>query len=110
MLTSTSGDAFDGADGILHPAGHLAGHRAAGRGQRHVDLDRAVVLDVDLVDQAELVDVGRDFRVVDRLQRRDDVVGQPRQFVGGNGRGRKRSVWRRRVGGRGLGRCCLRLP
>ena len=40
MLTSTSGDAFDGADGVLHPAGHLAGHRAAGRGQRHVDLDR----------------------------------------------------------------------
>jgi hypothetical protein len=41
-----------------------------------------VVLDVDLVDQAEFVDVGGDFRIVDRLQRRDDVVGQPRQFVG----------------------------
>ena len=49
-------------------------------------LTDAVVLDVDLVDQAELVDVGRDFRVVDGLQRRDDVVGQPRQFLGGNGR------------------------
>ena len=50
--------------------------RAVRRGQRHVDRHRAVVVDVDPVDQAELVDVGRDFRVVDGLQRRDDVVGQ----------------------------------
>ena len=34
----------------------------------------AVVVEVDLVDEAELVDVDRDFRVVDGLQRPDQVA------------------------------------
>ena len=76
MLTVTALTPGHGGDGVLDPARHLAGDRAAGRGQRHVDGDVALVVDVDPVDQAELVDVGRDFRVVDGLQRRDDVVGQ----------------------------------
>ena len=54
-------DARDRGDGILDPDRHLAGHRAARRRQRHVDRDVAVVVDVDLVDQAQLVDVGRGF-------------------------------------------------
>ena len=70
MLTVTLPTPGDEADGVLDPARHLAGDRAARRGQRHVDVDVAVVVDVDAVDQAELVDVGRNFRVVDRLQRR----------------------------------------
>ena len=32
---------------ILDPARHIAGHRAARRGQRHVDLDIALIVDVD---------------------------------------------------------------
>src|SRR5690606_13237574 len=40
------------------------------------------------VDQAQFVDVGRDFRIVDRLQRADDIVGKPRQLFGRNRRGR----------------------
>src|SRR5262249_38180700 len=52
------------------------------RRQRHVDGDGAVVADVDLVDQSELVDVGRDFRVIDGLERRDDIVGQLAEVVG----------------------------
>src|SRR5690606_14621313 len=50
-----------------------------------VDLDGAVVLDVDLVDETQFVDVGGDFRIVDRFQRRNYVVGQARQLIGGNG-------------------------
>src|SRR4249920_3915250 len=36
--------------------------------------------DIDLVDQADLVDVGGDFGVVDGLEGADDLVGQPREF------------------------------
>src|SRR5215217_7116911 len=42
------------------------------RGQGHGDHSVAVLTDVDVVDQPELVDVDRDFRVVDRLERVDD--------------------------------------
>jgi hypothetical protein len=42
----------------------------------------AVVLEVDLVDQAELVDVGRDFRIEHRLQRGDDFGSQPLGLLG----------------------------
>src|SRR5215467_8918336 len=41
----------------------------------------SIVIDVDLVDQAELVDVGRNFRIVHGLERSDDIVGQPRQLA-----------------------------
>ena len=74
MLTVTSPTPRHQAHRILHPARHLAGDRAAGRGQRHVDVDVLVVVDVDPVDQPQLVDVGRDLRIVDGLQRRDDVA------------------------------------
>ena len=40
----------------------------------------AVVVDVDLVDQTELIDVGGDLGIVHRLQRHDDVAGQPVQL------------------------------
>ena len=46
----------------------------------------AVVVDVDLVDQAQLVDIDRDFRVVDLLELLDQVVRDPVQLVLRNGR------------------------
>ena len=36
----------------------------------------AVLADLHVVDQTELVNVDRDFRIVDRLQRIDDIVLQ----------------------------------
>ena len=93
------GDAGHETDRVLHPARHLAGDRATRRGQRHVDVDVAVVVDVDAVDQAELVDVGRDLGVVDGLQRRNDVLRQPIQFLRRDGRaGRVRAAPTRRAG------------
>ena len=59
--------------------------------QRLVEFDLAPLhrlqerLGGDVVDEAELVDVGRDLRVVDRLQRADDVVAQPLQLLGRDG-------------------------
>ena len=70
-------DAGHAGDRVLHHGRQLAGRRTIRRRQRHVDVDRAIIPDVDLVDQAELVDVGRDFRIVDGLQRGHDFVGQP---------------------------------
>ena len=63
-------------DRRFDPPRHLAGHGTARRRQRHLDQDIAVVGHVDLVDQAQLIDVDRDFRVIDRLQRLDQVFGQ----------------------------------
>src|SRR6266849_4645762 len=51
--------------------------RAIGRGQRHVDFHRAVAGDVDAVNQTDLVDVGRNFRVIDGLERGHDLVVEP---------------------------------
>src|SRR6266853_2323934 len=62
-------DAWNARRRIFHHAGKLLRGRAVRRGQGHVDGDGAIVADVDLVDQAELVDVGRDFGIVDRLER-----------------------------------------
>src|SRR5262249_12804040 len=45
--------------------------------QCHQHVDGAIVLDLDLVNQAELVDVGRDFRVEHGLQAGDDLARQP---------------------------------
>ena len=81
MLTVTLCTPGTMRHGVLDPARHFAGDRAAGRGQRHVDGDVAVVVDLDPVDQAELVDVGRDFRIVDGLERGDDIVGHPLDFI-----------------------------
>src|SRR5580658_10177754 len=58
-------------------------------------MDHAVVIDIDLVDQAELVDVGRNFRIIDSLDRTDDVVGQPSHFLGRNVGRPLRSICRR---------------
>ena len=70
-------------DRVLDPARHFAGHRAARRGQGHVDGHVLVVADIDLVDQAQLIDVDRDFRVIDRLQLLDQQIGQLGQlFLG----------------------------
>src|SRR5690606_30490775 len=68
-------DALDAAGGVLHPAGHLAGDGTAGRGQRHVDDEVAVVVEIDPVDEAQLVDIDRNFRIVDRFQRADEIGG-----------------------------------
>src|ERR1700687_4075286 len=42
-----------------------------------ISLHRVVVGDIDAVNQADLVDVGRNFRVVDGLERGHDLVGEP---------------------------------
>src|SRR3954465_6436854 len=73
-------DSGDARYRILHHDRQLLRRWAIWRGQCHVDRHRAVVGDIDAVDQADLVDIGGDFRIVDRLQRRDDVVGEPRDF------------------------------
>src|SRR3546814_10938753 len=44
---------------------HLAGDRAGGGGQRHLDGHRAVGMDIEGVDEAEVEDVHRDLRIVD---------------------------------------------
>ena len=69
MLTVADCDARHGLDRVLHPFRHLARDRAGRRRQGHVDRDRAIIVDVDAVDQPELVDVGRYLGVVDGLQR-----------------------------------------
>jgi putative tryptophan/tyrosine transport system substrate-binding protein len=73
-------DARHASDRVLHHDRQLLRGGAVGRGERHVDGHRAVVGDIDLVDQADLVDVGGNFGIVDGLERADDLVGQPREF------------------------------
>ena len=104
ILTLTSPTPGYAGGRVFHHGRQFLRRGAIGRGERHLDRHGAIVGDVDLVDQAELVDVGRDFRIVDGLERRDDAVGQPRQFVfrqrgwrAGAGRGRSLG---RRGGGR----------
>ena len=71
-----------------------------------IDVDAAVVLEVDLVDQAELVDVGRDFRVEHRLQRGDDFGAEPLGLL------RRQRRMRFHVGGFDFGRVdsCEQFP
>src|SRR5690606_3967546 len=88
-------DALYLAGGILHPARHFARHRAGTGRQGHLDLDMAVVVDVDLVDQAQLVDVDRDFRVIDFLKFLDQVVGDLVQLVLRDGRRLRLALGRR---------------
>src|SRR3546814_10909689 len=52
-------------------ARHRFGNRAMRRCQRHGDDGMAVFGDIDAVDQPEIVDVDRDFGIVDFLQCRD---------------------------------------
>ena len=51
---------------------HFAGDRTSRRGQRHVDTDKMAIVDIDVVDQSELIDVRRNFRVINSLQSGDD--------------------------------------
>ena len=76
-LTSTFPTPGTVETAFLHHHRQFLRRRAIGRGQRHVDFHGAVVGDVDAVNQADLVDVGRNFRVVDGLERDHDLVGEP---------------------------------
>src|SRR4029079_19706805 len=77
--------AGDRSDRVLHPDRNVSGNRAAGRRQRHVDLDVAVVIDIQPIDEAELVNIDGDFRIEDGLQGGDQVGLQPFQFLRRNG-------------------------
>src|SRR5262249_19372459 len=66
--------------GFFDPGRHFASHRAAGRGQRHFDVDMAVIIHVDLVDEAEFINVDRDFRIEHSLELRDEFIGQAREL------------------------------
>ena len=66
----TSGMRFDF---LLHFAGQRSGHGAGRRGQRHLDLHRVVIVDLDVIDQAQLVNIDWNFGVVDLSQRLDDL-------------------------------------
>src|ERR1700726_4050225 len=89
-------------DPVLHLSRQSAGDWAAGGGQGHLDLHPPAGLDVEVVDQSHLVDVDRDLRVVDRLQRLDDAVLDARLGAARLGGGR-RSVLQRSA----LPRCAL---
>src|ERR1700742_3450601 len=69
-------DAGNAGDRVLHHGGELACRRAIRRRQRHHHVDAAVILEIDLVDQTEFIDVGRNFRVEHRLQRGHDFAAQ----------------------------------
>src|SRR5690606_2375117 len=91
-------DAFYAAGSVFHPAGHFAGNRTAGSGQGHVDGEVAVVVEVDLVDQAQLIDIDRDFRVIDSLERTDQLGGDALDLTfrkRGRHGGRDANVFRR---------------
>src|SRR5581483_12110559 len=70
-------DTGNAGDRVLDLGRQFTGRRTVRRRQGHGDVDRAFVVDLDLVDQAELIDVGRNLRIEHRLQRRDDLRGQP---------------------------------
>src|SRR6185295_1733153 len=80
------GDAGDALHLALYLAGERTCHRAAGGREGHLDLDGAVALDVDVVDEPQLVDVDRDLRIEDGLESFDDPVLDVGR-IGGNGRG-----------------------
>src|SRR3954454_8625190 len=69
-------DAGDAGHCVLHHLRHFGRRRTVRRRQRHLDVDGAIVLDVDLVDQTEFVNVGRDFRIEHTLQRSDDLAAE----------------------------------
>src|SRR5689334_418600 len=79
-------DAGNAGDRILHHLRQLSRRRAVGRGQRHDDIDGTVVLEIDLVDQTELVNIGGYFGVEHGFQRRDDFAAQPLGFLRRQGR------------------------
>ncbi len=105
-LTATGPTPGNAGHGVLHHGRQFLGGRTVRRRQRHVDIDRAIVGDVDPVDQAELVDVGRNLGIVDGLDRGHDLVGETRHVrgcraIGPAARRRRRGLGSvRRRGGR----------
>src|SRR5215470_129330 len=63
-------------DRVIDPLRHLAGDGTARRRQGPHNGNVAVITDVDLIDQSQLIDVDWDLGVVDGLERHDDVGGQ----------------------------------
>ena len=57
-----------GRNGVFNPARHVACHGAARGGQGHVDGDVAVIVDIHLIDEAQLLDINGNFPVVDGLE------------------------------------------
>ena len=70
--------AWHHADSVFNPRRHFPCNRASWRRQRHFDRDKPAVVDIHVVNEAEFVNVRRDFRVVNRLQRSDDRIRSAR--------------------------------
>ena len=68
-------DAGDRADAQFDFGGHRLRDRAMRRRQRHRD-ERMAVVDLDIIDEAKVIDIHRDFRVVDVLERIDHGLVQ----------------------------------
>lgn len=73
-------DAFECVDLLPHILEDEVGGRTGGSREGHVDFYFAVVLHFDAIDEAELVDVDRNLRVVDGLQYVDDALFNPYFF------------------------------
>ena len=70
--TSPSGTPSTDFDLLLHLHNNLAGHRACRRGQCHLDFDvRRLLVDIDPINQAEVVNVDGNFRIVNGPDRVD---------------------------------------
>src|SRR4029077_7981365 len=67
-----------------------------------------VVADIDLVDETQFVDVSRNFRVINRLERGNDIVSELVELIRGHcRRADDGGIFRRLLGGRrgfGFGR------
>ena len=56
------------------PARHFTRNRAARRGEGHDHADLVLVVDLKRVNEAEVVDIDRDFRVIDRAASLDHLI------------------------------------
>src|ERR1700680_4570122 len=101
------GDPGHALDLVPHLSRQRAGDRTAGGGQGHLDLHPPAGLDVEVVDQSHLVDVDRDLRVVDGLQRLDDAVLESRLGAARLGGGRRGVLQRSALQRCVLQRCVL---
>src|SRR5690606_1304816 len=63
--------ALDGEHRLAHPLRDLAGDGTAGSVQLSADSDIATLREINDIDQAEVKDIDRNFRVIDLAQRRD---------------------------------------
>ena len=70
LTPGTAAIAFSISPGMLCATGQ------AGVVKRHLDKDDAALLDQQLIDQSEIDDVDRDFRVADGLQRLEHRLQQ----------------------------------